>query len=86
MPTNVTTATATAKVSIKCEQLRKQWFLCECSGSYIKSNKSFHIKSKKHQQYLKLQYPWASMLNLLQLVLTGLWCLTFRQRPSSVIW
>ena len=55
MPTNVTTATAAAKVSIKCEQLRKQWFLCECSGSYIKSNKYFNIKSKKHQQFLKLQ-------------------------------
>ena len=55
MPTSVTTATATAKESIKCEQLRKQCFLCECSGSYIKSNKSFPIKSKKHQQFLKLK-------------------------------
>ena len=47
--------TATAKVSIKYEELRKLWFLCECAGSYIKSNKSFHIKTKKHQQFLKLQ-------------------------------
>ena len=30
--------TATAKVSTKYEELRKQWFLCECAGSYIKSN------------------------------------------------
>ena len=53
MLTNVTTATA--KVSTKYEELRKQCILYECSGSYIESNKSFHIKTKKHQQFLKLQ-------------------------------
>ena len=53
MPTSVTIATT--KVSTKYEELRKQWFLCECSGSDIKSNKSFHIKTEKHQQFLKLQ-------------------------------
>ena len=54
MSTSMTTATTTA-ASTKYEDLRKQWFLCECSGSYIKSNKSLDIKIKKHQQFLKLQ-------------------------------
>ena len=55
MPTTMTTATVTAKVSNKYEKLRKQWFLCECAGSYTKSNKSFHMKTKKHQQFLEMQ-------------------------------
>ena len=49
MPTSVTTAAAT--VSTKYEELRKQWFLCECSGSYIKPNKSFHIKLRNTNNF-----------------------------------
>jgi hypothetical protein len=34
---------------------RKEKFVCECGGRYIKINKSHHLKSKKHQAYITSQ-------------------------------
>ena len=51
MPTSV--ITATAKVSTKYEELRNSDFYVNAQA--VKSNKYFHIKTQKHQQFLKLQ-------------------------------
>ena len=43
-------------MSSTCEDNRKRWNICDCSGCYIQSNKSYHIKTKKkHQLFLKVK-------------------------------
>ena len=32
--------------------LKKEKFICDCGGEYIRTNKARHFKSKKHQEYL----------------------------------
>jgi hypothetical protein len=38
------------------EQIQVKWgekFVCECGGRYTHNHKSHHMKSKKHQQFIK---------------------------------
>jgi len=37
------------------DDYRKEKFTCLCGGKYVCSNKSFHLKTKKHQKYLEEQ-------------------------------
>ena len=35
-------------------EIRKEKVICECGGSYTLNNKHHHIKTKKHQPFIKL--------------------------------